>query len=76
MLVKDYDQGIIEAKQNNFTCVTPDLQVVYPGAFITKVGHYNRAQADRLTVFNQIVEADVEIVKKKAELEEIAAKRD
>ena len=64
VLVESYDQGIIEAKQNNYTCVTPDLQVVYPGAFITKVGHYNRSQADRLTVFQQIMEADIQIVQK------------
>jgi hypothetical protein len=30
------------AREYNMTCVTPDLQIVYAGAFITKVGHYNK----------------------------------
>ena len=31
------------AKEHNLTCITADLDVVYAGAFISKVGHYNRA---------------------------------
>jgi chromosome segregation ATPase len=38
-MVKDYQLAMEIAKDFNLTCVTPDLQVVYAGAFITKVGH-------------------------------------
>jgi chromosome segregation ATPase len=43
VLVKSYDEGMQVAKEHNFTCITADLEVVYAGAFISKVGHYNRA---------------------------------
>lgn len=42
VLVKTYDEGMNVAKQHNLTCITKDLDVVYAGAFITKVGHYDR----------------------------------
>lgn len=44
VLVKSYDEGMQVAKDHNLTCITADLEVVYAGAFISKVGHYNRAQ--------------------------------
>lgn len=37
-MVRDYNTAMQIAKDYNLTCVTPDLQVVYAGAFITKVG--------------------------------------
>lgn len=43
VLVKSYDEGMQVAKEHNLTCITTDLEVVYAGAFISKVGHYNRA---------------------------------
>lgn len=43
VLVRTYDEGMQVAKEHNLTCITADLEVVYAGAFITKVGHYNRA---------------------------------
>jgi chromosome segregation ATPase len=43
VLVKSYEEGMQVAKEHNLTCITADLQVVYAGAFISKVGHYNRA---------------------------------
>ena len=49
------------AKENNFTCITTDLQVVYAGAFISKVGHYNRANMDRFAVYQQIYKLRVEM---------------
>jgi chromosome segregation ATPase len=42
VLVKDYATAMNVAKDYNLTCITRDLQVVYAGAFITKVGHYNK----------------------------------
>lgn len=43
VLVKSYDEGMQVAKEHSLTCITADLEVVYAGAFISKVGHYNRA---------------------------------
>ena len=43
VLVRSYDEGMQIAKEHNLTCITTDLEVIYAGAFITKVGHYNRA---------------------------------
>jgi len=42
VLVRSYDEGMQVAKEHNLTCITADLEVVYAGAFITRVGHYNR----------------------------------
>ena len=38
VMVKDYESALRIAKDSGLTCVTPELQVVYAGAFITKVG--------------------------------------
>ena len=38
VLVKNYQVGLEIAKTFNLTCITPDLQIVYAGAFITKFG--------------------------------------
>lgn len=51
VLVKTYDEGMTVAKDHNLTCITADLQVIYAGAFITKVGHYNRSQIDRFSLY-------------------------
>ena len=40
--MKEYSQAMQVAKQHSLTCITSDLEVVYSGAFISKVGHYNR----------------------------------
>lgn len=42
MLVKDYKTAMEIARNHNLTCITTDLQIVYAGAFITKVGYYNK----------------------------------
>ena len=38
VMVPDYSTALQVAKDHGLTCVTPELQVVYAGAFITKVG--------------------------------------
>ena len=38
VMVKDYASALRIAKESGLTCITPELQVVYSGAFITKVG--------------------------------------
>ena len=45
-MVRDYSAALRIAKENGLTCVTPELQVVYAGAFITKVGSQGRAAND------------------------------
>ena len=42
------------AKDYNLTCITPDHQIVYAGAFITSVGQYNRSQLDRPTLYRKV----------------------
>jgi len=37
-MVKDYTEAMKIAKDHGYTCVTPELQVVYAGAFVTRVG--------------------------------------
>ena len=54
VLVKNYPLAMDIAKDYELTCVTPDLQIVYAGAFITKVGHYNKAQGDRVTLYRKV----------------------
>ena len=53
VLVKDYQTALRVAKDNNLTCVTPDLQVVYKGAFITKVGSKS-ASDNRVALYQRI----------------------
>lgn len=38
VLVRTYPLAMEIARDYNLTCVTPDLQIVYAGAFLTKVG--------------------------------------
>jgi chromosome segregation ATPase len=48
VMVRDYPTAMQYAKSHNITCVTPDLQVVYAGAFITKVGNTRVSDGGRL----------------------------
>ncbi len=38
VLVQSYQLAMSVAKDYNLTCITPDHQIVYAGAFITQVG--------------------------------------
>ena len=76
VLVRDYDEAMKVAKQNNLTCITADLDVVYAGAFISKVGHYNRAQMDKFLVYQQLVKVKAEIDGMVHKMKEIQADRD
>lgn len=42
------------ARDYNLTCITPDLQIVYAGAFITRVGQYNKSQLDRVAIYRKV----------------------
>ena len=60
VLGKSYDEAMVVAKEHNLTCITGDLEVVYAGAFISKVGHYNRAQMARFSVYQQLFKLETE----------------
>lgn len=47
VMVKTYEEGMKVAKDNNLNCITSDLEVIYSGAFLTKVGHYNRSKLNK-----------------------------
>ena len=51
VLVRNYDEGMQVAKDHNLTCITGELEIVYAGAFLTRVGHYNRSQMDRFSIY-------------------------
>lgn len=53
-MVKDYPKAMQIAKEFGVTCVTPDLQVVYGGAFITKVGASRTNLDNRVTLYSRI----------------------
>jgi hypothetical protein len=55
VMVRDYPTALQYAKDHKLTCITPDQQVVYSGAFITKVGS-SRAQTteNRVTLLLKI----------------------
>jgi hypothetical protein len=50
-MVKEYARALQIAKEYSLTCVTPDLQVVYAGAFITKVGAARMQGENRVTLY-------------------------
>jgi chromosome segregation ATPase len=51
VMVKEYARALQIAKEYSLTCVTPDLQVVYAGAFITKVGAARMQGENRVTLY-------------------------
>ena len=74
VMVKDYATALSIAKQHGLTCVTPNLQVVYAGAFITKVGQQARDgnQSDsRVALYSQIQELTAEYDKLSAQMTRI-----
>jgi len=54
VLVKEYSRALQIAKEFKLTCVTPDLQVVYAGAFITKVGSARMQGDNRVSLYQRI----------------------
>lgn len=76
VLVKSYEEGMQVAKQNQLTCITTDLQVVYSGAFISKVGHYDRNRMARFSIYQQIFKIKQIILNKKSQVSIIQSDRD
>ncbi len=54
VMVTNYPLAMQVAKEHNLTCITPDHQRVYAGAFITQVGQFNRMTMDRPTLYRRI----------------------
>ena len=54
------------ARDCNLTCITTDLQIVHAGAFITQVGHYNRSQHDRVTLYRRVSQIERQVQEKVA----------
>lgn len=61
VLLKTYEEGMRVAKDHNLTCITSDLEVINSGAFLTKVGHYNRAKLSKYQIYQQISQIKSEI---------------
>jgi len=76
VLVRSYDEAMQVAKQHNLACITADLEVVYAGAFISKVGHYNRAQMDRFSVYQQLYRLKGEVAAMQQRMKAGQADRD
>lgn len=74
VLVRSYDEAMSTARDYNLTCITTDLQVVYAGAFLSKVGHYNRAKNDRFGQYQQLHKIKIEVEQMQAKLR--VSKRD
>ena len=76
-MVRDYESALRIAKENGLTCVTPELQVVYAGAFITKVGSQGRtanntaSNLSRLNLYQKISSLSLNYQKKQAEAEQL-----
>ncbi len=62
VMVTNYPLAMQVAKEHNLTCITPDHQIVYAGAFITQVGQFNRMTMDRPTLYRRIsgIEGQIE----------------
>lgn len=76
VLTKSYDEAMQVAQQHNLNCITTDFQVVYAGAFITKVGHYNRLHMDKFGTYQRLMQAKSVIQTKRQEIAGIQAERD
>lgn len=60
-LVTSYALAMDVARDYHLTCITPDLQLVHAGAFITQVGHYNRSQLDRATLYRRVSQIEHQV---------------
>lgn len=56
------------ARDYKLTCITPDLQIVYAGGFITRVGQYNKSQSDRVAMYRKVTAIQAQVETKTAEL--------
>lgn len=66
VLVSSYSLAMEVARDFGLTCLTPDLQIVYAGAFLTKVGHFNRSQLDRAALYRRAAAIEAQVAEKAA----------
>ena len=76
VISKTYSEAMEIAKNCNLTCITSDFQVVHAGAFLTRVGHYNRSLSDRFTLYQEILSIKEEIYLKSIEIQELEQLKD
>ena len=76
VMVKDYSVAQNVAKEHNLTAVTPDLQVVYAGAFITRVGKDMSAQESRMLIYSRIIKLQEGYSAKAAEADQLQAQQE
>jgi structural maintenance of chromosome 3 (chondroitin sulfate proteoglycan 6) len=55
LLVKNYEIGMRYAKQFHMNCITPENEIIYADAFVTKVGYYDYKK-QRLNLYEQLLE--------------------
>ena len=42
------------AKEASLTCITREFEIIYAGAYLTKVGHFDRSMPDRLNLYQSL----------------------
>jgi structural maintenance of chromosome 3 (chondroitin sulfate proteoglycan 6) len=55
LLVKNYEIGTRYAKQYHMNCITPENEIIYADAFMTKVGYYDYKR-QRLNLYEQLLD--------------------
>jgi len=73
-LVKDYTTAMTLASSHGVTAITPDYQIVYAGAFVTKVGQFN-LNFDRLTIYQRSATLLQEYEQKQAQYSALEAQK-
>lgn len=76
VLVRNYQLAMEVAREFSLTCITPDLQIVYAGAFITRVGQYNKSAADRVSSYGKVAAIQSQVELKIAEKLTLEKQRD
>ena len=75
-MVTNYQLAMQVAKEHNLTCITPDHQIVYAGAFITQVGQFNRMSLDRPTLYRRASTIEGQIEEKVVQAYSLEKQRD
>lgn len=70
LLVKNFEIGMKYAKELNLDCVTSDNEIIYKGAFITKVGYYD-FEKQRCNLYENFCDNNKNIILLNDKLEEL-----
>lgn len=74
VLVKDYELGLKVSKEYNLTCITPDREVVNPGAFYSKIGKTPTFE-DRLDTYQAYTTKKMAITEAKQRMQTAAKEK-